>query len=191
MWHSWPGLISKYFGKSFSVFIYFFLFFLETKHAFFKSMQKRFIKGNSITFFSLLSHHNKNHIPCTCHPHNVYFDSSVASNSSYWSFPRPTYQTKGINFTTDFVPVKLSFGPYSFVITLQFRAHVSDGVLYYGADQKTNPSEWFALMLDNGKLSFRMMTSSTSIGELNVSTKKKYDTGLWYQVRILSERWHL
>ncbi|PIK55523.1 putative laminin-like protein epi-1 [Apostichopus japonicus] len=47
------------------------------------------------------------------------------------------------------------------------------------------PSEWFALMLDNGKLSFRMMTSSTSIGELNVSTKKKYDTGVWYQTTVL------
>ncbi|XP_071844628.1 laminin subunit alpha-2-like isoform X3 [Apostichopus japonicus] len=82
-------------------------------------------------------------------------------------------------------PFQADYFLLSFVITLQFRAHVSDGVLYYGADQKTNPSEWFALMLDNGKLSFRMMTSSTSIGELNVSTKKKYDTGVWYQTTVL------
>ena len=71
---------------------------------------------------------------------------------------------------------------FRFVISLQFRSLVPNGVLLYAADDVQNPSHFISLELINGQLVFKM---NSGIGTVRVASKftNYSDGGITYTVR--------
>ena len=71
---------------------------------------------------------------------------------------------------------------FRFVISLQFRSLVPNGVLLYAADDVQNPTHFISLELINGQLVFKM---NSGIGTVRVESKfRNYsDGGITYTVR--------
>ena len=73
---------------------------------------------------------------------------------------------------------------FSFVVGLYFRALSDDGLLLYGTDNDTHPTQFFSLELVRGRLVYKF---DSGRGLVSITTKDKYSgKGVWYRVCGLS-----
>lgn len=73
---------------------------------------------------------------------------------------------------------------FSFVVGLYFRALSDDGLLLYGTDNDTHPTQFFSLELVRGRLVYKF---DSGRGLVSMTTKDKYSgKGVWYRVCGLS-----
>ena len=73
---------------------------------------------------------------------------------------------------------------FSFVVGLYFRALSYDGLLLYGTDNDTHPTQFFSLELVRGRLVYKF---DSGRGLVAITTKDKYSgKGVWYRVCGLS-----
>ena len=73
---------------------------------------------------------------------------------------------------------------FSFVFGLYFRALSDDGLLLYGTDNDTHPTQFFSLELVRGRLVYKF---DSGRGLVSITTKDKYSgKGVWYRVCGLS-----
>lgn len=69
-------------------------------------------------------------------------------------------------------------------MTLDFKSTSKDGIIFYAADNDTNPAQYVSLELVNGRLEFKFSLGATS---LKISTTNDYADGNWHLVcNILS-----
>ena len=69
-----------------------------------------------------------------------------------------------------------------FVVGLSFRALSDDGLLLYGTDNDTHPTQFFSLELVHGKLVFKFNSGK---GLVSMTSEEKYSgNGQWFSVRI-------
>ena len=66
------------------------------------------------------------------------------------------------------------------MVSLDFRALSDDGLLLYGTDNDTHPTQFFSLELVSGRLVYRF---DSGRGLVSISTTNKYSgKGHWYRV---------
>ena len=79
-----------------------------------------------------------------------------------------------------FFPILIQiFFLISFVITIEFRSILPNGLLFYISNQNKTNLQYISLELVDGVLKYQF---DAGIGNVSMKTDKKYNTGEWFMV---------